>query len=102
MACPSKSSYFVIFALFLAISFSNVEVGTSARQLLQLLPNPTVGSDISILSELPPVPPISNFFPISIPPIPSIFPGVTGIPAVPKVPGVPIAKVPGVALVPGN
>ncbi|CAN1123440.1 hypothetical protein LINPERPRIM_LOCUS3267 [Linum perenne] len=63
MAFPSKSSYFVVFALFVAVSFSNVEVGTSARQLLQL-PIPAVGTIPAVggivptlpMPQLPPLP----------------------------------------------
>ncbi|CAN1123438.1 hypothetical protein LINPERPRIM_LOCUS3267 [Linum perenne] len=56
MAFPSKSSYFVVFALFVAVSFSNVEVGTSARQLLQL-PIPAVGIVPTLpMPQLPPLP----------------------------------------------
>ncbi|CAN1759554.1 hypothetical protein LINPERHAP1_LOCUS7180 [Linum perenne] len=115
MAFPSKSSYFVFFALFVAVSFSNVEVGTSARQLLQL-PIPAVGTLPAVgglvptlpMPQLPPLPTTG-----AVPGIPNIpnIPAVPQIPAVPKVPvppvtggvaGVPIPNVPAVASEPGN
>ncbi|CAN1230354.1 hypothetical protein LINPERPRIM_LOCUS3269 [Linum perenne] len=73
MAFPSKSSYFVVFALFVAVSFSNVEVGTSARQLLQLPTIPAVGGIVPTL----PMP--------QLPPLPSTG-AVPGIPAIPTIP----------------
>ncbi|CAN1123429.1 hypothetical protein LINPERPRIM_LOCUS3261 [Linum perenne] len=78
MAYPSKSSYFVLFALYLAVSFSNVEVGASARQLLQL-PIPAIGSNL-------PMP--------QLPPLPTGGGGLPMIPAIPDVPGVPVPKIP--------
>ncbi|CAN1123428.1 hypothetical protein LINPERPRIM_LOCUS3261 [Linum perenne] len=81
MAYPSKSSYFVLFALYLAVSFSNVEVGASARQLLQL-PIPAIGSVIPNL----PMP--------QLPPLPTGGGGLPMIPAIPDVPGVPVPKIP--------
>ncbi|CAN0913648.1 hypothetical protein LINGRAHAP2_LOCUS28065 [Linum grandiflorum] len=75
MATPSKSSIFLLFALFVTVSFSNVQVGTSARLLLQLpaIPNlpplPTTG----VVPAIPAVP-------VPFLPKPPIEVGVAGVP----------------------
>ncbi|CAN1123427.1 hypothetical protein LINPERPRIM_LOCUS3261 [Linum perenne] len=84
MAYPSKSSYFVLFALYLAVSFSNVEVGASARQLLQL-PIPAIVPTGTSIPNLP-MP--------QLPPLPTGGGGLPMIPAIPDVPGVPVPKIP--------
>ncbi|CAN1123430.1 hypothetical protein LINPERPRIM_LOCUS3261 [Linum perenne] len=93
MAYPSKSSYFVLFALYLAVSFSNVEVGASARQLLQL-PIPAIGSVIPNLPPLPTGTSIPNLPMPQLPPLPTGGGGLPMIPAIPDVPGVPVPKIP--------
>ncbi|CAN0913716.1 hypothetical protein LINGRAHAP2_LOCUS28100 [Linum grandiflorum] len=77
MATPSKSSIFLLFALFVAVSFSNVEVGTSARILLQIPYIP--GLPLPEGLPMPPVPKGPNV------PIPVVTGAVAGVP-IPKVP----------------
>ncbi|CAI0413362.1 unnamed protein product [Linum tenue] len=96
MAAASKSSIFLLFAVFVAVSLSNVEVGMAARQLLQLPDLPAVGGLPVTVPTLPVVPklPVPAGVVPTIPAVPKVgLPpvggGVAGVPvAIPNIPGV--------------
>ncbi|CAI0493913.1 unnamed protein product [Linum tenue] len=81
MAAASKSPILFLVAVFLVVSFSNVEVGMAARQLLQLPNLPPLPVSVPAAAGVPVSIPVSVAVPSGVT-LPISVPGVAGLPKV--------------------